>query len=1261
MSVSNNPSNSFPKNSVHYPLPFPFSIGEESNEDGASLHVSEKPGERPGNPDLFAQYAHVRAGEALKQIDAMKSRGYNGEQILNTINRSRPALPEMHAQLLESHEAKRLETRQKRAHIASDIDNICPKDFRTTSCEIDVLPKASEKSPSASKWDSLVDAFTRGVATIFTPVPGERPHPPEERAEETLVKPRIATAKELSDAFSREGTSALEPVDFAARLLKEGTTPQEKILTNKISQPPEQIDEAWVTSDKKIIDEMMLEMNMLALVPRVIGVGIEKVCNRNENLKSACKAVGKAVDYLAKGAAAFVENSLPDAQKTSLRDGMAQWASLPHMWENKYGIPENETRHFKQSCKLRVGSVVGYGVGSAIAKVPQAIRAKIAWTQLPKTLAGEEPLLNATKPQLSASQGISKSAEQTETKVNQAANDNSSKGGGKSSKKPRKIEKIPPQLSSIPVEYASDALLQHFLKRGAQVVKIINGLTGETKKRAILSLEYATNRIRELLGDADFRIINGRYHYDFAIAYPMGSQNALIEFTGSKTKQTAGRILHKSAPLQPSGSSPPPPPLKPPRKTFKAQKIGPLLPEHLGRSPLFFLSNQFPGKTPYTLRGEILLKKDTLILRIDELKVPQGTLNIPAASSHIQHLAQKHQAKWIELIVPTHEKVNQILSQRLGSPSLYREHFSKFRFSVQETPIDPAKLSLKPLSLPDSLLNPKRDLLKSNVSGALHPEDLQGIPLRQINWFGFVVEMQKCTDFLRVHLVRLNVNTRGDLNFFSLKSELETIAASNGLSRMRLTFWNSEMNDRTRQLLLKRGGLELARNSFEFKIPPSRLHDAATLQKMSRKAEQAVEEILESSFPQTESSIQPSSKATKIEKMAPEHLGLSSDPFLKKYGNKSNPYGLRGEILLRNNTSLLENDTLIFKINWIVVPEGTLDLPSAYLHLQHLAQKHYAKWIEIIVPTKEQAGNFLSPLMGTPIPYRGFWKFRFPVLEKPVEASELALKPLSVPETIKPKKQLGWPFPNTRINIKEDRLKLHDMKRLHPEQIPGIPRAQVEKFWVEIAKLKNNVLKAEVVRLAVKKKGTLNFFRLKSELEKIARLNDSSTLRVILPIEYADNRICQLIVKRKGQEFRKRGGRYQYDFDIPPQNAIVENFGSKTQQVADEIQHKPKTPEQNALVKFLKEDSGSVRIPTFRSVGIPKFRSKEPSVSSKQMIRHFEDIGYGVVPGGGKDHHVKMQKSGSPTIRLPHDEMDLKKGFASRLWKILASESKKSP
>ena len=61
-------------------------------------------------------------------------------------------------------------------------------------------------------------------------------------------------------------------------------------------------------------------------------------------------------------------------------------------------------------------------------------------------------------------------------------------------------------------------------------------------------------------------------------------------------------------------------------------------------------------------------------------------------------------------------------------------------------------------------------------------------------------------------------------------------------------------------------------------------------------------------------------------------------------------------------------------------------------------------------------------------------------------------------------------------------------------------------------------------------------------------------------------------------------------------------------------------------------------------------------ISGKDLCKLFQSIGYAIVPGGGKGSHIKLKKSGCPTVIIPNHR-ELSKGTEHGLRKILKAFS----
>lgn len=63
-------------------------------------------------------------------------------------------------------------------------------------------------------------------------------------------------------------------------------------------------------------------------------------------------------------------------------------------------------------------------------------------------------------------------------------------------------------------------------------------------------------------------------------------------------------------------------------------------------------------------------------------------------------------------------------------------------------------------------------------------------------------------------------------------------------------------------------------------------------------------------------------------------------------------------------------------------------------------------------------------------------------------------------------------------------------------------------------------------------------------------------------------------------------------------------------------------------------------------------------ISGKDMRKLFYEVGYELVPGGGKGSHWKLKKKGCPTVIIPNHK-ELANGTEHALKKLLSSVVKK--
>lgn len=139
------------------PLPMSLSHLEDAADENAEKTESMQ-SEGSRTPDLFAQYAHDRAALALKRINMMEARVYNGQEILAAVNRAWPGSSETNDQLVQKfHEVKKQERKQNRVQIQAEIDSLLsPKPYCDShycdEVDLDFYKPTNTPASSSGGW-----------------------------------------------------------------------------------------------------------------------------------------------------------------------------------------------------------------------------------------------------------------------------------------------------------------------------------------------------------------------------------------------------------------------------------------------------------------------------------------------------------------------------------------------------------------------------------------------------------------------------------------------------------------------------------------------------------------------------------------------------------------------------------------------------------------------------------------------------------------------------------------------------------------------------------------------------------------------------------------------------------------------------------------------------------------------------------------------------------------------------------------------------
>ncbi len=697
-------------------------------------------------------------------------------------------------------------------------------------------------------------------------------------------------------------------------------------------------------------------------------------------------------------------------------------------------------------------------------------------------------------------------------------------------------------------------------------------------------------------------------------------------------------------------------------------KSGKAIPEHLGLSPVPFLSTKFFKANPYRLDGSYNFRGNTLYYNIrNETRIPEGTFNLPSSFRHLQSFAQQGGAKWIKLSVPTQAKVDRVLSQRLG-PVSHSNDKSWFNIPVAQDPINSASLTMKQLSLPSSVFNYRTTPLKLHLEKGLHAEDLSNVNLRGVKKFGVKVMRQK-HNVLKVDAHRIEAE-KGTFNFFSVKRDLEAIARVNDANKIKVHFFKEDINDRIHQMLIRRGGTLTSRpNSsiakFEFTVKP--LAKAPT---KYMKENTGLDPVFREKIPKAVEKKDTSSMVIReSRRIFPEDLGIPSERF---YPNIHSFYG-NNKLL---GTISVNRDILHVSIDYIFANvykhhpafERPGDFIASMLHLKKIAQANQANALHLEAKVvNKQILNILTRRYGTPLktlkpdqkpgdtPY---YLFKLPIKSNPPTSKITQTRPSKV-KYLKEDTGLGPVFREKKPN----ELVLTKSRKMIPEDL-GVPSTRFFAEHIPFKQGENQLkgtlsLKRDILNVKVDYLYSLDYkfypnverpgdvITAMTRLKAIARANQANTIH--LEAQIADPKLVNLLTRRLGtpevvkrQDFYKKEGVTHYVFKIP--------VNSNPQILED--------TRRITLKKFLKDDSGAVRMLPEKKPKALLPDQKPKDISAKEMKKLCEKLDYKLVQGGGKGSHWKYEKAGSKTIGFSNDQ-SLSKGRVNEIWKILKEEEAK--
>lgn len=309
-------------------------IQNTERENDSNHNLFSTPGEASrGNPDLFAQYAHAVAAQALERITEMKSRGYNGQQLLSDVSCSWPSSQETAGRLdQKSYAIVKQERGQRRAQIAANIDSICPTPgfhdsdgeqkpsvFPHREFETSILKPSQDMQKINPVLNPVLisglENTQKLIKNIFkVDVPEDSKNPIRDRITSGVVNFQIQA--EMAAALGPE----ILPISLLADPIAEQAKRAETIIQNTPS-PCDKFDAftsqlhvlATGTSCEQQVAELQ-GMLMLAQVPSSVMHGahdtLTNVLNRSlDVLQLTDEAIGNAVSETVKF---YREESKPD-------------------------------------------------------------------------------------------------------------------------------------------------------------------------------------------------------------------------------------------------------------------------------------------------------------------------------------------------------------------------------------------------------------------------------------------------------------------------------------------------------------------------------------------------------------------------------------------------------------------------------------------------------------------------------------------------------------------------------------------------------------------------------------------------------------------------------------------------------------------------------------------------------------------------------------------------------------------------------------
>jgi hypothetical protein len=123
-------------------------------------------------------------------------------------------------------------------------------------------------------------------------------------------------------------------------------------------------NETLAESDKKIVDSMVQDLDMVYGFGRLVDMSIDHICNQNRVTKTACEVIEKGVSIVSGLPKRVVtplkiEEHIPSQISEVFKESFAKFLNTPALFKQKYGIPEERTIHALEGALILIPPI-GY-------------------------------------------------------------------------------------------------------------------------------------------------------------------------------------------------------------------------------------------------------------------------------------------------------------------------------------------------------------------------------------------------------------------------------------------------------------------------------------------------------------------------------------------------------------------------------------------------------------------------------------------------------------------------------------------------------------------------------------------------------------------------------------------------------------------------------------------------------------------------------------------------------------------------------------